>query len=151
MVTSFSNFISRLFLFCHKKDLYLHNVQNKIKITFSFPVTELSDQSVDAIVNKLYDEAISSSIDGTKFAIQLQLKINGTFRSISKVKVVTKNGKEELKSVWQDAINQLYSHYGDMGISNVHNFSGFDSIFLITFLALQLRCRTPKLLWAVSP
>ena len=51
--------------------------------------------------------------------MQLQLKVNGTFRSIIKILVVTKKEKEELKSVLNDSIHQLYFHYSEMDVSNM--------------------------------
>ena len=44
--------------------------------------TELSTQSINAIVNKLYTDSIDKFLSSEMFAVQLQIKVNGLFRSI---------------------------------------------------------------------
>jgi hypothetical protein len=62
----------------------------------SLLTNELSEQAVSAIVNKLYSDIINKSLSSQMFAVQLQLKVNNTFRSISKIQVVNITHREEL-------------------------------------------------------
>jgi hypothetical protein len=73
--------------------------------------SELSILSINAITNKLFSEVIEKFLSQDKFAVQLQIKVNGVFRSINKIQVVTLNEKEELKIIFAQAVHHLYSHF----------------------------------------
>ena len=83
----------------------------------TLPVNEIAPTAVHVIVDKLYAEAIDTSLSKDLFAVQLQLKVNGVFRSISKTQVVDNTTKAELKEVLSQGVRQLYSHYQDMDVS----------------------------------
>jgi hypothetical protein len=45
--------------------------------------------------------------------------VNNQFRSISKIQVVDKNHQEELTSVLTQSVSVFYSHYQDMGVTEL--------------------------------
>jgi hypothetical protein len=81
--------------------------------------SDLTSQSVSSIVNKLFTDVIDKSLSTHLFAVQLQIKVNNTFRSISKIQVVNLTHKNELISIFNQSINLFYSHYQDMGVTDL--------------------------------
>ncbi len=51
------------------------------------------------------------------YAVQLQLKVNNVFRSISRIQVVDNNHQEELNSVLTQSVQLMCAHYADMDVT----------------------------------
>lgn len=84
----------------------------------NLPTVDLTSQSVNTIVDKFYHEVVDNT-SSNFYMVEMQALVDEQYRSLSTVKVIHNSQKDMLKTVFTQSVQAEYSHYGEVGISDL--------------------------------